>query len=123
MSKILIEVPYLEESDVNPDGSLKPHVNQGKPALLMVQGNFCGYCNQAKPAFQQLARRRARDLSCLTLQIDGEPSEVAANKYISKVNKSPGVPAYLGFNRNGKFVAVHTGGRDEKSLEDFAASL
>lgn len=122
MSKLLPGIPYLEGTDLNPDGSLKPYVTKGKPVLLMLQGDFCGYCTKAKPDFLRLARR-ARDCSCCTIQIDGGPSDKLANKYISQVYKGQGVPAYLGFDRSGRFVAVHEGGRDADSLEEFARSL
>lgn len=118
----MIGVPYIEDSDLNLDASLKPHVGNGKPVIMMIQGNFCGYCTKAKPAFVQLARA-VPTIACVTVQTDGGPSEQKASKILSAVNKSPGVPAYLGFNRQGRFVAMHNGGRDVEALKQFAASL
>jgi thiol-disulfide isomerase/thioredoxin len=120
MSKFLIRVPYLEDNDFNPDNSLKPYVNNGKPIVLMVQGLFCGYCSQAKPAFQQLAK----EVPVATLQIDGGPSEKQASNRVSKLDPTyRGVPVYLGFSSSGKFLKVHKGGRDLQSLKTFALSL
>ena len=122
MSKILIGIPYLEETDVNSDGSLKAHVCKGKPVVVMVQGNFCGYCTSAKPDFQRFAQT-AQNVSSVTVQIDGGPMDKRANKKLSLVNTSPGVPAFLGFDSQGNFVKIHQGNRDIASLQGFASSL
>ena len=118
MSKILVNIPYLEGSDVNDDGS----INLNGTVVLMIQGNFCGYCTQAKPAFQNLSKSLPNGIICATVQMDGQESDKEASRKLSVVNKSPGVPSFLGF-KNGKFVKMHTGGRDEASLLAFAQSL
>lgn len=119
----MVNVSYLEDSDLNPDGSLKPHVNNGRPCVVMVQGAFCGYCTKAKPDYQKLAHR-SQKVAIVTVQIDGGPSEKSAGTMLTKVDKSyRGVPHYMGFNSQGKYVRTHTGGRDMASLEQFANSL
>lgn len=120
-NKYLVRVPYLEGIDINDDGSLKPHVGNGKPVIVFVQGLFCGYCTQAKPDFQSFCKNP--NVVGATVQIDGGPSEKDANAKLKKVNTSKGVPAYLGFGKQGEFKGVHTGGRDASSLSAFAASL
>lgn len=116
-------VPYLEDSDFNPDNSLKPHVNMGKPCVVMVQGLFCGYCTQAKPAFEQFAHS-SQAVKGVTLQIDGGPSEKSATKRVQALDKSyRGVPTYLGFGSDGRYQKTHSGGRDKQSIEQFASSL
>jgi thiol-disulfide isomerase/thioredoxin len=122
MSKYLVGIGYLEDMDINDNGSLKPHISKGNPSVVMVQGNFCGYCTQAKPAFEKLAKMLS-NVNVYTVQVDGEQSDKKASKQLSSVNSSPGVPAYLGFDKNGKFVKVHQGGRDQESLKNFALSL
>lgn len=114
-------VAYLEENDISQSG-LKSHVCQGKPVLLLIQGNFCGYCTKAKPAFEQLAKS-TNGIVCATIVIDGSPSEKKAATLVGKWQTSPGVPAYLGFNSQGQFVKAHQGGRDVASLKNFASSL
>lgn len=122
MSKILVNIPYLEGSDINPDGSLKPHVGKGKPVVMMIQGDFCPHCTTAKPAFQQFAQSMP-SVVAVTVQTDGGPGDQQASQALAKVNRSPGVPAFLGFSSKGVFVAPHEGGRDLQSLQKFAQSL
>lgn len=124
MSKVLMEnVLYLEDADVNPDGSLKSHVTQGKPTVVMVQGKFCGYCSQAKPAFEKCATM-GHKCAFVTVQMDASPGEKKCASAITKNDpKHRGVPAYLGFSADGKFKAVHGGGRDQSALIEFANSL
>lgn len=119
---LLIRIPYLEGNNIAADGSLDPSVTQGKPVVVMVQGNFCPHCTVAKPMFQEFARLTP-SVQAATVQTDGGPTDREAAKNLSKVNTSPGVPAFLGFNKDGKFVAIHSGGRDVSSLQKFAQSL
>ena len=118
----MVGVPYLEVSDINSDGSLKSHVGNGKPVILMVYGSFCPHCKNAMPAYQEFASTTP---SCVaaTVQSDGDAEDKKAAQALAPVNKSQGVPAFLGFNSQGKFVNMHQGGRDAASLKAFAASL
>ena len=119
----LENVSYLEIHDLMPSGDLKPYVNNGFPAIIMAQGNFCGYCKTAKPAYQDLANSDIQVVLC-TIQIDGSPEEKEAAKLLPKWDKSyRGVPAYFGFNKQGKYVKTHLGGRDTESIKRFANSL
>ena len=120
-SKYLIRVPYLEGMDLNDDGSLKSYVGNGKPVVVFVQGLFCGYCTKAKPDFQNFCKNP--NAVGVTIQIDGSPTEKEANTKIAKVNTARGVPAYIGFDKNGAFKAIHNGNRDASSLAAFAAQL
>lgn len=122
MSKILINVPYLEGQDINADGSLKAYVGKGKPVVLMVYGSFCPHCRNAMPAYQDLAKA-AKNVTVVTVQSDGGESDKAASRALSKVNTSPGVPAFLGFGKDGKFKGMHNGGRDMQALMAFAQGL
>lgn len=116
-------VLYLEVDDFHSNGKLRPYVNEGKCTLLMAQGDFCGFCTKAKPAFQQLATN-SKDIVCATIRIDGDKTEREAAKFL-KVWYSgyQGVPTYFGFDKHGNFKKVHEGGRDVESLRKFAESL
>lgn len=122
-TKHLVGISYLEAQDFTSDGSLKPYVGKGKPVLVFCQGAFCGYCTQAKPAVQKLANSNSK-IKVATIQIDGSPPEKKASENISKHDPTyRGVPCYLGFNSQGRFVKVHNGGRDFEALNAFANSL
>lgn len=118
----LYGIAYLEGKDVNDDGSLKPHVGNGRPVLVMVQGNFCGWCTKAKPEFQKLLDNGKFVIA--TVQTDADDpnyGDSSANVKISKVNKSPGVPSFLLFDRNGRYVSSHNGDRTAEALSAFAS--
>ncbi len=115
-------VAYLESEDVSNTG-VAPYVGKGKPVIVLVQGNFCGYCTQAKPAFQEFSRKN-RGVVTATILIDGTETEKQAAEIVKSWNPgSGGVPAYIGFDKTGKLSKVHTGGRDVKSLEEFSMTL
>lgn len=119
----LENVRYLEKEDFDHNSDLKKYVNEGKPAIVMVQGSFCGFCIKAKPAFQDLCYSN-KNFICCSIQIDGEDTEKKAASLIPKWDKNyNGVPIYLGFNKEGKYIKTHSGGRNKKSLEDFANTL
>ena len=119
--KFMPGIPYLEISDFNPDNTLKRNVNQGKPVICMAQGVFCGYCTQAKPAFTQLAKEINGYAFACTMQIDSDKNLGAI---ISKLDPDyRGVPVYLLFDRNGRYVRTHTNGRDVQSLKTAIQSI
>lgn len=122
MSKVLINVPYLEPKDINADATLKSYVGKGKPVVVLVYGAFCPHCRNVMPAYQDLAKN-SKNVAIVAVQTDGDVSDKEASKALSSVNKSPGVPAFLGFDKSGKFVKMHSGGRDIQALTTFANSL
>jgi len=116
-------VPYLEISDFNSDGTLRDLVGKGKCVVVMVQANYCGYCTVAKPEYEKVAKSTNKVIFA-TVCIDGNPEEKQVSKFIKEWDKShKGVPSYFGFDKHGKFKEVHKGGRDSKSLQKFGFSL
>lgn len=71
---------YLENSEFDPSYTLHSTLlnAQGKPlfggvTIVMVQGNYCGYCTKLKPIFQQLANElTSRGIDFATIRIDGD---------------------------------------------------
>jgi thiol-disulfide isomerase/thioredoxin len=117
------KVAYIEVHDINPDGSLKPYVNNGKKVIIMCQGHFCDYCQDAKPAFEQCANE-LNDLVMATIVTDGDKSEQKASKFIKKWDPTHrGVPAYMGFGTDGKFKKVHNGGRSISDIKKFSKTF
>ena len=113
---------FLDDSDFK-GNTLVYH---GQPVMgtwiVFVQGSFCGYCTQAKPAFISLAKKYSdKNVIFATVQIDGSESEKKLGKKLNDIirpDAMQGVPAYLKF-KDGKYVAMHNGGRDEQSLVKF----
>jgi len=115
------KIAYLENEDFDREGKLKLKVNV--PVMVMVQGAFCGYCREAKPAFDAAASKLGSKVMCATIQIDGNDSEKALAGRLDSVLQKPfaGVPVFAGF-KNGA-VKVYNGPRTEASLVEFANSL
>jgi len=126
MKQLQEPVIYLEESDF--DSNLRVPAFQGL-TILMVQGNYCGYCTQMKPIFQELAERMTGNgLTFATIQVDSEyPSEhIFRNpNFVNAFLRTnlPGVP-YIVKMYNGVVVddSVFKGNRDAKSLHDWIVS-
>ena len=119
-------VIFLEIGDFN-NGVL---TYRGRPfmgkVLVMVQGDFCGYCTKSKPDFKKIAREfgsttiNQNSVVFATIKIDGKKSESELSAKLPQITGQDlkGVPVYLLFV-NGKFVAIHNGGRDAESLKKF----
>lgn len=122
MTKFMPNVVYLESSDFTPNLSLKSSVGKGKPVVVMFQGNFCGYCTTAKGDFSAFCQESQNAMGC-TLQIDDPSAKEVAGKLSSLDKNYRGVPTYFGFDRTGKYVKTHQGGRDKVALIEFAKSL
>lgn len=119
--KLLKNIPYLEKEDVNQDGSLR--VQNGKPSIVMVQGNFCGHCTSAKKIYAELPNEVQGTVNVYTVQADATDSSKDASSIISKVNNINGIPAFVGYDKNGKFKKMFNGNRDLPSLKKFATEL
>lgn len=114
-------VTYLENEDIDDKGNLK--FDPKKPAICMVQGLFCGWCSKAKPDFQKFADNHPEIFVC-TVQIDGNDSEKQLNSRLSTlINGYRGVPMFFGYDKTGKNIKVHNGGRTEGDMVKFAATL
>jgi hypothetical protein len=112
-------VKYLEITDITPDWKLKPYVNDGKPAIVMVQGNFCGWCTKAKPDYARFQNNSK--VAVCAIQSDGAESERELYKGLRNWDPefSGGVPCYYLFNPDGSYNGKYSGGRDEQSLRTF----
>lgn len=119
MSSLFENTPiiFLEREDFNDDGTLKH--NQGlKPMVVMVMGNFCGFCKKAAPMFRGFAMENPHVIAA-TVLIDGKQSEKDLYKlFNSKIAHVPGVPTFMLF-KNGKYVSTHSGERTKESLINF----
>lgn len=127
-------VYYLEESDFinGPHGIvLSSNYNTQPPlfantVIIMVQGNYCGYCTQLKPTFQQLAEDLSQNgLDFATIQIDSKyPSEkIFQTDALASFLKGPlqGVPLIVKVQR-GEVIDKFTGERNYNSLRNWILS-
>ena len=91
--------------------------------FVMVQGDFCHFCNEAKPAFIEASKKPFKHkVVFATIKSDGDASEKAVSAQIKKIDPSlSGVPAYLLFNK-GKYVTTYKGNRDAESIHKFLSS-
>ncbi len=113
-------VIHLDNGDFTPDLKLTPKAASGKPSIVMLQKQACGYCTEAKPAYKNL-NEMAKDFNVYTIQLEYEPELVSRIKTLD--SNTTGVPAYWGFNSSGSFVRSHSGGRDVNSLKEFVGVL
>ena len=123
MDKTLYKpIYYLEPQDIDDNGNLSHPFLQDKTVVCMIQANFCGYCTEAKPAFQAFAENNP-DVVCVTIQGDSEAKEQLSNKIQAIKNGTfQGYPDYALF-KNGKKVNRDIRGRDQRSLRAFANSV
>jgi thiol-disulfide isomerase/thioredoxin len=125
-------VYYLEQTDFSPNGALLARgLNRetGIPyfaglTIVMFQGNYCGYCTQMKPIFQQVANQLSGHYDFATVQIDSkQPSEqIFQNpQMIEKIigQSLPGVPFIVKFLNGRRVGKEFSGNRTEKDLFDW----
>lgn len=117
MGDLVFPIAYLEKSDFSESGDLVGSYSGNKPIFIMIQGSYCGACQQAKPAFQQLANEGL--IQCLTIQLDGErQSERDISAIINNIHPSlMGIPAFVLY-ANGQKIP-YTGGRSVEEMKQF----
>jgi thiol-disulfide isomerase/thioredoxin len=118
-------VAYLQDFDFDKNGKLiNKNIPTDKPVIIMIQGNFCGYCTQAKPAFQKFANKNSENVFCATIQGDGtEKGEKELSRRLKKIDPEfQGFPSYVAYKK-GEFLKIHDKGRDYDSLVEFLNTL
>lgn len=119
-------VLYLEDGDFDQLGTLSDDVitvANGKPVFIMIQGSFCSWTQKAKPIFQSHANNTNQSVQHATILIDGNPSEQALGKRISKFIKGfGGVPTFALFV-NGRYLATFNGPRTEEGFNNFLSKI
>ena len=131
----LYNVAFLENQDFDgKDISMNMIRSKGKNSfgfdknkhtkiLVMVQANFCGYCTNAKPAFQDLAYED-NDIFCSTILGDGSrESEKSLRKRLPDIYPDfKGFPHYCLHDNTGKRIKKNVNsGRSFKALKKFCS--
>ncbi len=115
-------IAYLQNDDFDSNGVLtNPKIPKNKTVLIMIQAGYCGYCTQAKPAFQEFANNN-KNIFCATIQGDGTmPGEQELGKRIKTI--SPGFRGYPDYVKyiSGKRVSGDIKGRGVKDLIEFTS--
>jgi thiol-disulfide isomerase/thioredoxin len=123
--QLLPPIFYLESDNFEGD-RLIPIVNQfsggslfDKKTIIMIQGNFCGYCTQFKPIFQEVANKLyTENIDFATIQIDQkDQSAKISDDQLKYIIKTPirGVPTIVKF-QNGQHVSTYDGNQDYNDL-------
>jgi protein disulfide-isomerase len=112
---MISSIYYLENKDVDNMNRLKPYVTRNKPVVVLCQSNYCGHCVRAKPDYEKVATRR-QDVSWCTIQSEDGQLKQSVTSWYPEIR---GIPCYLGFNKEGKFVKVYNGDRSAESLAKF----
>lgn len=110
----MVGVAYLENDDFTDDGKLK--INSEYPVMILLQGDYCGYCTQFKPEFLKAVKVLKDKVDIATIQLDGEGSESVLGKRASKfIPNFKGVPMVV-FFVNGKYYSTFNGERTADAL-------
>jgi thioredoxin-like negative regulator of GroEL len=122
-------IHYLETSDFDSSYRLQPNTSPttGRPVfagmtIVMLQGNFCGYCTQFKPAFTKVAHQ-IPGVDFATIQTDSSlPGEQFSPTLLKNILKTEmkGVPMVVKFIQ-GSPVDVYTGPRTDAGLRVWIA--
>ncbi len=117
-------VAYLEYDDFTEDGILKIKGKNGVnlPVMLLLQGDYCGYCTQFKPEFLKVVNALKNKVFPVTIQMDGKESELSLGKKASKfIPKFKGVPMVV-FFVDGKYYSTYEGDRRADALIKYVNS-
>lgn len=135
--QLYLPIFYLETDNFDEQFRLKPIQNPLLPppsplfhkyTIVMIQGDFCGYCTQMKPIFQKVANEvvlQTPDIHFATIQIDEPATEkTISSQQLEKIlqTKILGVPVIFKFY-NGAPIGMYKGGRNDTELYQWVMSL
>lgn len=120
MSKVLTDIPHLEDIDVDDNFILKNSITSGKQSFIMIYGTFCGYCKVAYPEIQKLSKNN-KDTFVAAIQIDSKEETVkklVKRMYKKFTNEIPGVPTFILIQPNGQY-SIYNGKRKYEHFKKF----
>ena len=114
-------VYFLEYPDFNREGQFV-HSLGGKKMVVMVGGSFCSHCKHTAPTFNDFAKKVKGDVVLAVIQVDGSDSERALGKLIGEMAQIRGIPSFLLFDEEGKYMKKHDGERSVEGFLEFLAN-
>lgn len=119
MNKSISNISYnLSINDLNTNGSnvfVNKHIVKGEPGIILFWGDFCHFCHDFIPIFQQL-NKKLNNQSILFPCIAIESGELNKNNKISETLNIQGFPTIKFFDQTGKIIDDYNGSRDIDSL-------
>ena len=111
-------VAFLEDDDIDQQGHLRIGDTE-KNVMVMIMGDFCGYCTKAAPVYHEFALKHGNDAFMTAVLIDGEETEKKLGQRLRHlIPNYQGVPMFVLF-KDGKYTATHDGPRTVEGLESF----
>lgn len=114
------DLPHLDNSDFSSNGDLIR--NKGKVGVVMMQGNFCGFCTTNKGFFQQFFDNHKDQYFIATLEVDSDRAAQLMSRIKKVVKNYSGVPFYLLYSPSGRLLMAHTAPRSYEELVKYAES-
>ena len=97
---------YLEDKDFS-NGSLKKHVCQGNPVLVLLYSSNCGHCVRMHPEYQRLADTTQGN-GIVVAAIDAASTIPSTSNVLqlAPFRQNTGVPTFYLYNSDGSFGGV-----------------
>jgi thiol-disulfide isomerase/thioredoxin len=114
---LLKDIPYLRRKNFTNDGVLNINKFKDKIVVIFIHANYCQYCHNAAPEYNNASLIAPPGVVFTALQIDGDsPGEKEAKEILSKIVKNYiGVPEYA-FFKNNKPVFKELNSRNSNSI-------
>ncbi len=91
-----------------------------KPAVILFYAQWCGYCKQMFPMFQELQAKYHKEVNFFYIDIDSERGQELAKQYRTKQN---GVPDTQFYNKDGKLIEEFLGASTIERIESNIKNL
>lgn len=116
-----MSIVKLNESNFEGNRLLNPYDNSDKPVFVLFKTDWCGYCKQFKPTYEELAKAfNGKITFCV---VDGDECVDLKNKinsflYGYKILGFPTLTTYMG----GYYLNKYDGPRDLETLKQYISS-
>lgn len=88
-------------------------INNLGPGILLIWGNYCGFCHEFLPTYEELSNKIDNRFKVCSIEVSNMPANM------SKLLKMQGVPSLYFFDNSGKIIAEYDGpDRKLKTLEE-----